>query len=282
MLDAHPTKHRAASRESAERVQVLLGGGLERAAAIFVEEAGAGGVRGEELARRLGVEPSRLLEVSGALRQAGSVHPVTERPLLLISARAAEDLTARLLDELGRFHQANPLREGIPKGELKERILGRAPAEIFEWLLARLTRAGSLGVAREVVASADHRIQLSPEEAEARAFLATTYRRAGYQPPALAEIASASGRDAKLLQRILRLLLQEGELVRVAEGLIFHRDVLQELKQAIVRHKSKSDRIDVAFFKDLAGVTRKYAIPLLEWLDRERVTRRVGNQRVIL
>jgi selenocysteine-specific elongation factor len=282
VLDAHPAKHRVASREAAERLSALRSGGLEQTAALFVEEAGVRGVRGEELARRLGVDSPRLSELSRSLEKGGSIHRVTERPLLLVSARAVEELSTRLQNELARFHQANPLREGISKGELREKLLSGAPGEVFDWLLGRLIQGGSLRDARDLVARADHRIQLSSEEAEAREFLAQAYLRAGYQPPTLAEVAQTARRDPKLLERVQRLLLQKGELVRVSEALVFHRQVLEELKQAIVRHKSKSDRIDVAFFKDLAGVTRKYAIPLLEWLDRERVTRRVGNERVIL
>ncbi|MFQ5791413.1 MAG: SelB C-terminal domain-containing protein, partial [Acidobacteriota bacterium] len=115
-----------------------------------------------------------------------------------------------------------------------------------------------------------------------RDLLSRVYREAGYRPESLAEIASGSKRDPKLLERIQRLLLQEGTLVKIADGLIFHRQVLDELKEAVRRQKQKSERIDVTFFKQMAGVTRKYAIPLLEWLDRERVTRRAGNERVIL
>ena len=71
-------------------------------------------------------------------------------------------------------------------------------------------------------------------------------------------------------------------MVQVAEGMVFHRDALEELKRNVRSFKSQRDRIDVAFFKEIAGVTRKHAIPLLEWLDRERVTQRSGNERVIL
>ena len=71
-------------------------------------------------------------------------------------------------------------------------------------------------------------------------------------------------------------------MIRVAEGMVFHAEVLEELKSAVRREKQKDDLVDVAFFKQLVGVTRKYAIPLLEWLDRERVTRRVGKERVVL
>jgi len=88
--------------------------------------------------------------------------------------------------------------------------------------------------------------------------------------------------DKTRAQKIVTLLLREGTLVKLSDDLVFHRDALGGLKQSVADQKRSSDKLDVARFKDLTGVSRKYAIPLLEWLDRERVTRRVGDARTIL
>jgi selenocysteine-specific elongation factor len=88
--------------------------------------------------------------------------------------------------------------------------------------------------------------------------------------------------DRTRAQKIVTLLLRDRVLIKVNEDLVFHRDTLEQLKSAIRAHKAKSPNVDVGTFKDLFGITRKYAIPLLEYLDRERVTRRVGDVRQIL
>jgi selenocysteine-specific elongation factor len=88
--------------------------------------------------------------------------------------------------------------------------------------------------------------------------------------------------DKARAQKIVTLLLRDKVLVKISEELVFHRDALQDLRLRISAEKTNSPKIDVARFKDLAGVSRKYAIPLLEYLDRERVTKRVGDDRVIL
>jgi len=80
----------------------------------------------------------------------------------------------------------------------------------------------------------------------------------------------------------MTLLLRDKTLVKVSDELVFHRTALDELRKSIVSMKQQSPKIDVARFKDLTGVSRKYAIPLLEYLDRERVTKRVGDERLIL
>jgi len=88
--------------------------------------------------------------------------------------------------------------------------------------------------------------------------------------------------DKSRAQKIVTLLLREKVLIKVSDDLVFHQTALAGLRQQLLLQKSKSAKIDVGRFKDLAGVSRKYAIPLLEYLDRERVTRRVGDERIIL
>jgi selenocysteine-specific elongation factor len=88
--------------------------------------------------------------------------------------------------------------------------------------------------------------------------------------------------DKVRAQKIVTLLLREKILIKASDELVFHRSALEELRRQMAVYKLKSATIDVANFKELTGVTRKYAIPLLEYLDRERVTRRVGDMREIL
>jgi len=88
--------------------------------------------------------------------------------------------------------------------------------------------------------------------------------------------------DKTRAQKIVTLLLRDKVLVKLSDELVFHHTALEDLRRRLQAEKAKSERIDVARFKDLTGVSRKYAIPLLEYLDRERVTRRVGDVRVIL
>src|SRR5262249_16947140 len=131
-----------------------------------------------------------------------------------------------------------------------------------------------------------HRVALSPEEQAAKDHLAKLYADAALQPLALEEaIAQAApqhGIDAGRAQRFAQMLINSGELVRVGE-LLFHHDALEKLRALLQQHKAQHGaKLDVGAFKDLTGVSRKYAIPLLEYLDRQRVTRRVGEAREIL
>src|SRR5262249_2324506 len=109
------------------------------------------------------------------------------------------------------------------------------------------------------------------------------FLKAGLAVPSVKDVLAQLPVEAKRAERILQILLREKVLIRVTIELIFHRDALAHLKQLLATYKkAKGDRITIPSFKDVAGVSRKYAIPLLEYLDRERVTRRAGDERVIL
>jgi len=282
VLDAYPEKHSIASRKVVERLEALQGSSAASVAARFVGESGALGVSETELGRRLGVGASELEEILSSLLSDGRAALVSRNPRVLIAQGVVDETGKRVEAALRAFQKKNPLLGGMPKSELREKGGSGAPAEVFDLILAKLEEKRQLRVAKDLVSTFDHRIHLSEDESRARDLLVDRYQRAGVKPQTLEEVASEAKLELKLLERIQRVLLKDGTLVQISEGMVFHKDSLSRLKESIRSCKSKRDRIDVAFFKEMAGVTRKHAIPLLEWLDRERVTQRSGNDRVIL
>jgi selenocysteine-specific elongation factor len=123
---------------------------------------------------------------------------------------------------------------------------------------------------------------MKDEEAESKKKIEDVFASAGLKVPALSEVIAGLKVDKVRAQKIVTLLLRDKVLIKVSDELIFHRSALEELRRQMAAYKVKSAKIDVAKFKELTGVTRKYAIPLLEYLDREHVTRRVGDAREIL
>ncbi|MFB3813551.1 MAG: selenocysteine-specific translation elongation factor [Terriglobales bacterium] len=178
------------------------------------------------------------------------------------------------------FHAANPLVAGISKEELREKL--NLSPEIFNGVLDALVRDKKLEVTGEQVRLAGRGVVMKDEEAESKRQIEDAFVTAGLKVPALKEVLAGLKVDRARAQKIVTLLLRDRVLVKVSEDLVFHRAALETLRQQIAEYKKTSPRIDVSKFKDLTGVSRKYAIPLLEYLDRERVTRRVGDERVIL
>ncbi len=199
---------------------------------------------------------------------------------VLISSTAFEEAQSAALSALRKFHDSNPLVAGISRQELRERLDLRA--EIFAGLLDALTRAKKIEVQGEQVRLAGRGVVMKDEEAESKQQIEQAFRKAALQVPALKDVLAGLKVDRARAQKIMTLLLRDRVLVKLSEDLVFHHAALDALKVQIKAEKTKSPKIDVARFKDLTGVSRKYAIPLLEYLDRERITRRLGDSREIL
>jgi len=145
-------------------------------------------------------------------------------------------------------------------------------------LRARKLESGPGGLLRV----AGQGVVMKDEEAESRKVIEQAFASAGLKVPALKDVLAGLKIDKTRAQKIITLLLRDKTLIKVSDDLVFHRSALNDLRTKLIALKPASPKIDVARFKDLTSVSRKYAIPLLEYLDRERVTKRVGDERIIL
>jgi len=199
---------------------------------------------------------------------------------VLVAPAAFAEAKADVLEALKKFHDANPLVAGMSKEELRDRVnLG---PEVFYSVLEKLAEEKKLEVAGELVHSAGRGVVMKDEEAESKKIIEQAFASAGLKVPSLKEVLAGLKVDKTRAQKIVTLLLRDKVLIKISEELVFHQSALMDLRRKIVALKTSAPKIDVARFKEMTGVSRKYAIPLLEYLDRERVTRRVGDERVIL
>jgi selenocysteine-specific elongation factor len=199
----------------------------------------------------------------------------------LFNAPLARALEERLLLAVGEHHRASPMSEGLPREEARERIFGLASPALFDEVLQKLEQAGRLA-GRDRLAQPGRGVSLTPEEARAQDALDRLFRDAGLAPPDVASAAAAARIAVPVADRVTKLLLRQKTLVKV-DTLVFHAQSLEKLKEDVKTLKGQgAAKVDVASFKERYGISRKYAIPLLEWLDRERITRRAGDARVIL
>ena len=262
----------APRRASVERLQVLETSPLVERISLLVAESRYG-MEMTELVARTGLpEPTIRKTVAGAQLIA------FESPQFWVADPkwAAAKLDA-IHEALKQFHRKNPLLAGLSKEELRTKQLPGAPA----WLLdAIFARSKTLAVEGETVRLASHRISLRQDEADASAKIEGAFEKAGLAVPSMQEVLGKSGVEANRARSILQLLLRDKRLVRVSDELVFHASAILALRELLL--KKKGARFAVPEFKDWTGISRKYAIPLLEFLDRERVTRRDGDSRIVL
>ena len=237
----------------------------------------------EEIVARTAWKDSEIREAARRLYEAGRVKTVSAEPLVLVSEKAFTEVRQKILEKVEKFQNENPLLPGILREDLRASLGKRVRAETFRAALEELLAQKKLEAPGELVKKAGSEITLAPEEAKAKDQIEAAFASASLQVPSVKEVLAKLAIEAKRAERLLQILLREKILVRVSPELIFHREALAQLKAHLASYKkSRGDRISVPAFKELAGITRKYAIPLLEYLDRERVTRRAGDDRVIL
>ncbi len=249
-----------------------------QAAVRMVEEAGTAGLDAATLAARVTVPLPVLL---AALHGRDDVAVFGRDPVSLVSPRALATLAETAQARLRDFHGTRRLDAGMPREELRRRVFARVPEGVFEAVLDVLAREGRARVSGDTVALADHEVRFTPEEAAVRTALLAAVRAAELSGVDMAHPPPGMAADGRVLEKVARALTAEGTLRRVGDALV-ESSRLEALKDEVRRRWPPGSRLDVAGFKDLTGLSRKFVIPLLEYLDRERVTRRTGADRFVL
>ena len=277
VLDPLAPRRGRSGRAAVERLRSAAD--ARGAAVAMTEEAGATGVDAPTLAARASVPLRALVAALGGDR---AVALLGQDPPLVVSTTALAALREAATAALEAFHAREPLKAGMPREELRAKAFGDAAPAAFERVLADLAAAGRVRLLSEAVALSAHQVTLTAGESEVRQVLVDAAREAGLAGVEAPSLASRCGKDPRVVDRIGRVLVTEKVLDRVGEGLLVHREHLEALKQDVRRRFPSGTRLEVGTFKEMTGLSRKHVIPLLEYLDRERVTRRAGADRVVL
>ncbi|MDT5122777.1 MAG: selenocysteine-specific elongation factor [Acidobacteriota bacterium] len=286
ILDAHATKHRGREMlQTRALLSTLMMADKATEFAVFVETAGERGLRRADVAARTGWTDDVLEETANKARESGKV---IEADGVYLGSESFERLARATLAEVEAHHKREPLVRGLLRETLRERLFTHAAPEIFRSVMSHLERTGALRSEKEIVRAATHQLSLSAADVALHDRLEKVYRQAALEAPTFDEAltrADAAKSSREHVRKIFQLLIDDGLLARVNPDLFFYRaaldDLIARLREYAAQHEPER-LIDVAAFKEIAGISRKYAIPLLEYFDRERITRRAGDKRVIL
>jgi selenocysteine-specific elongation factor len=286
ILDPFAVRHRG--REMEQVVQLLrslLSDDRAAQFAAFVQSTGERGLRLADLAAATGWTNEVLAQV-GTEVQAQRV--VVELGGVYLARESLDRLSRAVVAELDRYHKREPLARGMLRETLREKIFAHALPEVFAGVIAQLETSGEVVSEKDIVRLSRHSVGLSEKDAELSKRIEQVYSTAGVGAPSVDEALTKAGVGAAQraqARKILQLLIDNRKLVRIQGEMFMHARVIEELKTQLLTYASQHEPerlIDVAAFKDLAGVSRKYAIPLLEYFDREQITRRAGDKRLIL
>ena len=280
--DKHKRKDIAKTRKY---LQNLIEADKPKQIKLYLETADEHGLTFKDLQARTGWR-KEILE--SAIKENTEKKSIVEAENMFIARTPFENLKTKTFSEIENFHRREPLSKGILRETLREKIYAHIPPEIFKSVLKNLENEKKIVSEKDFVRAAAHNLELSGDEKILREKLSAIYKNAKLEVPkledALSDSLNGTKADKNHARKIFQLLLNSGEILKITDEFYFSRVTIDNL---IIQLRGFADRspdrlIDVAAFKDLAGISRKYAIPLLEYFDREKITRRAGDKRLIL
>jgi len=282
IIDSIPVKHRRRDASTLEFLDRFEAADATDRFAALVASSGARGIGALDLLQRLGTTKSALAEQAVVLEGLGRLVVLQREPLFVIDHESLTALGPKAVAAVGNYHRAHPLHPAMPKSELTAALPRELPDAALDALIGLLVAQLELRGSANGVAMPSHDVALDPRQEEIRDSLLGVYEAAGYAPPSTDQALASIGASAEEGDALVRMLLRNGELVRLRDDLVFRAEQLARLVAELRGRHAAGDEFTVGEFKEWTGVSRKHAIPLLEYLDQHRVTRRQGDKRVRL
>ena len=278
LLDIDPPRFKRRAPALVAHLRLLAEGTSEDVVEEHVRQMGPAGVRLAVLSGRVPFGPEGLRALLATLASNGRILAV-ERDWFL-HRESEQRLRAQVQSTLEEFHRANPLKPGMSREELRGRA-GAAEERVFTHLLGKLDAEGVVRSERDKVRLASHEVRLSAEQQRVVDEVEAEFLRAEAAPPNPEEALGRAGVDGDDEHELFQILVEGKRLVRIKESLFFHARALEMIQEKLVVLLRERKDIGPGDIKDLLGISRKYAIPLLEYFDGRRVTIRVGERRVL-
>jgi selenocysteine-specific elongation factor len=282
VLQPAAVKIRRRHLETLERVEQLWADDPERRALAAAWFAGTTGLAAADLVRGAGVAPDRVELLVSKLTTAGTLFglPVAHRTVLMHADRLAE-LEVRILDTLGVLHEQSPLVTTHDRQKALARLDYVGDEPLLQAVTDRLIKTKKVVGDGRRVARADFKPKLSVNQRKLKDRIIEAHAAAAFQPPEPKDFAGQAGGNAAALKDIFDVAVAEGLLVKVTDDVYLHADTDAEMRRRVAERLRGGPGATVAEIRDLLGTTRKYAVPICEYLDRVGLTRREGDLRVL-
>lgn len=286
VVDAHPPKHRLSDPAGLSEFSELEAGDAARSAAIHLARAGKP-LSAAALALLSGVSPASASRSLESLASDGRAIAVTgpapdadkEGAALFLSGGRYDEIGIEVTGLLGRFRSEKPLAEGMAKETLKKKVFPLWDARAADMLLERLALDGTIEVAGKLVRVPGTGASVTEEQDILLGDITARIEKQGVSPQGVGELSSELGMSRGALAELLGVAEKNGLVLRVSPDLYFSPGVLSVVEEKLRGALADAGEITVSQFRDLIGASRKYALPLLEYFDRNRVTSRVGDVR---
>ena len=282
ILNNNPPKRRRFKEENPQVFALYHEGTPGDLALLHLREAGVTGLTFDELSVKTGQFGKRFKKVLDGPISSRKIIVVESDRQRMIAAQTLSMLAEKMLSLLAAYHLDNPMRPGLSKEELRSRLHRNLDQRLFQLVINDQVKQNKINIDESLVRLASHQVSLKEDAQAVRRDMEEFYRKAGLATPTVKEVqAHFAKNSATLVRELLDLLVREQVLVKINEDLYFHGLALDSLKESIVEFITRQGDIDAPRFKELTGLTRKFSIPLLEYLDKIKLTIRVGDKRIL-
>ena len=279
VLNPMPPKHKRFRPDVIDGLSRINTLSPEELVAYCVDRSGYQGAAFNDLVVMTNIVDKTLEQLIQSLLSRKQLIQVDKDSRRVIHANSFDALKQHLRQTLEAYHQANPLRIGIQKEELRSKIPSTLNAKIFTLLLNQMIKDEEIAAEEDTVRLFAHKISLGADQKDIRKRILAEYSRSGLQPPWFKELSAGLNTEPARAADVLRLLVEEGQLVKVKEDLYFAADVIKDLQKRLVAFLTQNKEISTPQFKEMTGASRKYVIPLIEYFDARNITIRIGDIR---
>jgi selenocysteine-specific elongation factor len=281
-----PHKRKRFSDNDRQYNQTMLGilqdGTVEDKALFLLHEYREMGLTADEMGIRLGLFGKHLKKALNDPISTKKIVVVDSATQRYVVVEIAEKIKTMLVDYLLAYHKKNPLQAGLAKEELRTSLGRRVDLKVFNYCINDLIKKSVVVQEESVVRMADHQVALKADEEQLRKELGEWYREKGLSTPTIKETMERfADYPSRLLKDVIDLQLRDGKLLKISESLYYEKEMLEPLITSVIEYMEKNGEIDAPAFKELTGLTRKFSIPILEYLDRIKITIRIADKRIL-
>ncbi|KDR94094.1 selenocysteine-specific elongation factor [Peptoclostridium litorale DSM 5388] len=273
ILETNPKKHKRYDEEVINTLTMKESGDIDYMVEENIRSSSSQYPGLKELAKQLGESEEKLAEIIEGLCSENRVVNINGS---YIHVQHYGKLKEKALAVLGEFHAANRLKKGIVKEELRSRVESKLKSKDFDVLLDIIKGDGDIKIVENTVSLSGFNVVFGDKDIQIKNEIEKSIKTGGYAPPVVSELTG--GRDE--YQKVLEALIGY-TLVRVSDDVVYHKDEYQKAVESVKAHLSSNGEITLAEFRDMIGASRKYAMLLLEDFDRNKITKRVGEKRVL-
>lgn len=279
VINPIPKKHKRFKPEATEGLEKIVSSPAEEIVAYHIDASGYQGVSFSELRIMANLPEKGLQGIMQKLLSQKTAIQADKEKQIFIHQNSFETLKKEILDHLSAYHRAHPLKTGMPKEELKSKFPSLQGAKLFNLMMNHMIKDNEIAQEEETVRLAAHKVSLETDQAEVKEKILNAYIEGKLTPPYFKDLSKTLNIDPARAKDVLMILVGEGNIVKIKEDLYFHAGAVSELKEKVVAFLTDHGEMSTPQFKDIAGVSRKYLIPLIEHLDSRNITIRVGDIR---